>query len=212
MLKFNSLISCIKSIALKAFKRRTIKSPVFFDMKSWDRCANNKLCLEQFSNVDSVIGIASSGGRVSSAVRLIRRDFYGEKHWYCIGPMFLEMGESIDILDADLTLPISSIVTDLRVSPCLRESLIESGFSVNAKLCNFKNYSEPMKELEAAINEGRFHHDGHPILRRHISNVVGRFLVGDEDQVMPCKRDEKSNINGAVAILLAMQESMKAAS
>ena len=29
---------------------------------------------------------------------------------------------------------------------------------------NYTNMSDPMKELEAAIASGRFHHDGNPIM------------------------------------------------
>lgn len=43
---------------------------------------------------------------------------------------------------------------------------------------NYTNMSDPMKELEAAIESGRFHHDGNPIMSWCISNVVGKYLPG----------------------------------
>ncbi|MCN2481274.1 tail fiber assembly protein [Escherichia coli] len=38
--------------------------------------------------------------------------------------------------------------------------------------------SDPMKELEAAIESGRFHHDGNPIMTWCIGNVVGKTIPG----------------------------------
>ncbi|MCU0009851.1 hypothetical protein [Escherichia coli] len=35
-----------------------------------------------------------------------------------------------------------------------------------------------MKELEAAIESGRFHHDGNPIMTWCIGNVVGKTIPG----------------------------------
>jgi hypothetical protein len=35
-----------------------------------------------------------------------------------------------------------------------------------------KNFSAPMKEIEALVRAGRFHHDGDPVLAWMISNVV----------------------------------------
>ena len=39
------------------------------------------------------------------------------------------------------------------------------------------NMSDPMKELEAAIESGRFHHDGNPIMTWCIGNVVGKTCL-----------------------------------
>ncbi|MBZ4260991.1 hypothetical protein LAN14_20735, partial [Mycobacterium tuberculosis] len=41
--------------------------------------------------------------------------------------------------------------------------------------------SPAMKELEAALAGGRFHHDGNPILTWCISNVIGKFIPGSDD-------------------------------
>jgi phage terminase large subunit-like protein len=69
---------------------------------------------------------------------------------------------------------------------------------------NFTNLSDPMKELEAAINAGRFHHDGHPIMTWCISNVVGKYLPGNDDVVRPIKEGTDNKIDGAVALMMAI--------
>ncbi len=63
--------------------------------------------------------------------------------------------------------------------------------------------SDPMKELEAAVESGRFHHDGNPIMTWCISNVVGKHLPGNDDVVRPIKENE-NKIDGAVALIMAI--------
>ncbi|MGG6879644.1 UNVERIFIED_CONTAM: terminase large subunit, partial [Pseudomonas aeruginosa] len=62
----------------------------------------------------------------------------------------------------------------------------------------------PMKELEAAIASGRFHHDGNPIMTWCIGNVIGKFLPGNDDVVRPIKQGEDNKIDGAVALIMAI--------
>ncbi len=52
--------------------------------------------------------------------------------------------------------------------------------------------SDPMKELEAAIESGRFHHDGNPIMTWCIGNVVGKTIPGNDDVVKPVKSRRKT--------------------
>ena len=61
-----------------------------------------------------------------------------------------------------------------------------------------------MKELEAAIEAGRFHHDGNPIMTWCISNVIGKFLPGNDDVVRPIKQGDDNKIDGAVALIMAI--------
>lgn len=75
---------------------------------------------------------------------------------------------------------------------------------------NYTNMSDPMKELEAAIESGRFHHDGNPILTWCISNVVGKHLPGNDDVVRPIKEQNENKIDGAVALIMAIGRAMMA--
>jgi len=69
---------------------------------------------------------------------------------------------------------------------------------------NFTNMSDPMKELEAAISAGRFHHDGNPIMTWCMSNVVGKHIAGNDDIVRPVKEGNDNKIDGAVALMMAI--------
>ena len=68
-----------------------------------------------------------------------------------------------------------------------------------------------MKELEAAILTGRFHHDGHPIMTWCVGNVVGKYLPGNDDVVRPIKQGNANKIDGAVALIMAIGRAMNAA-
>lgn len=73
---------------------------------------------------------------------------------------------------------------------------------------NYTNMSDPTKELEAAIESGRFHHDGNPIMSWCISNVVGKYLPGNDDVVKPIKEQNENKIDGAVSLIMAIGRAM----
>ena len=76
---------------------------------------------------------------------------------------------------------------------------------------NYTNLSDPMIELEAAIESGRFHHDGNPIMTWCISNVVGKYIPGNDDVVRPIKEGEENKIDGAVALIMAIGQALSGA-
>ncbi|MNX56583.1 Phage Terminase [compost metagenome] len=67
-----------------------------------------------------------------------------------------------------------------------------------------------MKELEAAIRSGRFHHDGNPIMTWCVGNVIGKNLPGNDDVVRPIKQGNDNKIDGAVALIMAVGRAMLA--
>ena len=69
-----------------------------------------------------------------------------------------------------------------------------------------KTFSPAMKELEAAIAAGRFHHDGNPILSWMIGNVVSKKGANDTD--FPHKEKPFKKIDGAVAALMGINRIM----
>jgi len=69
--------------------------------------------------------------------------------------------------------------------------------------------SPAMKELEAAVYDGRFHHDGHPVLAWCVSNVV-TSESGAGNYRMPDKRKPESKIDAAIALILAQYPAMLA--
>ena len=64
-------------------------------------------------------------------------------------------------------------------------------------------FSEAMKAVEAAIKDGRFHHDGNPCLAWQIGNVTVR--PDAKDNVFPRKERAENKIDAAVALFMAMK-------
>ncbi len=68
------------------------------------------------------------------------------------------------------------------------------------------NMSAPMKELQAAVYDGRFHHTGDPCLRWQVSNVVCHLDA--KDNVYPNKERPENKIDGPVSLIMAMGRAM----
>lgn len=73
---------------------------------------------------------------------------------------------------------------------------------------NFTNMSDPMREIEAALAAGRFHHDGNPILTWNMQNVVGKYYAGSDDVVRPTKEGFENKIDGAVGLMMGVGRAM----
>ncbi|HAJ3307242.1 TPA: terminase large subunit, partial [Escherichia coli] len=135
---------------------------------------------------------------------------------------FYEMGvlEATDGAEADYREILASIIDmqdenridEIDIDPAgataLRHQLEDNGFTVVDIRQDYTNMSPAMKELEAALAGGRFHHDGNPILTWCISNVIGKFIPGSDDLVRPTKGDNQSKIDGATALFNAMTRAM----
>lgn len=117
-----------------------------------------------------------------------------------------------EILASTLDLRNHAQVSEIPIDPsgsiALRHELEDEGFIPVEITQNFTNMSPPMKELEAALAGGRFHHDGNPVLTWCISNVIGKYIPGSDDIVRPTKGDKQSKIDGATALLMAIGRAM----
>ena len=86
----------------------------------------------------------------------------------------------------------------------ISHDLADEGLNPITITQNYTNLSDPMKELEAAIEAGRFHHDGNPIMTWCIGNVVGKYAAGNDDIVRPVKEIPENKIDGAVGLMMAI--------
>lgn len=69
-----------------------------------------------------------------------------------------------------------------------------------------KFLSDPMKQFEAAISEGRIHHDGNPVFAAAIGNVVGHEDANEN--VFPRKEREENFIDPAVAAITGFRRAL----
>jgi len=69
-----------------------------------------------------------------------------------------------------------------------------------------RNFSEPMKSLDALILSGGIYHNGDPMLDWMIGNVYGQKDA--KDNVYPRKARNENKIDGAVALIMALGRDM----
>lgn len=82
------------------------------------------------------------------------------------------------------------------------QNLLVDGFNMVEFRMNTANLSEPTKTLDALIREGRIHHNGSPLLRWCLGNVVAREDAAGN--VFPKKSHEKLKIDLAIGLIIAM--------
>ncbi|KQP43922.1 terminase large subunit [Pseudorhodoferax sp. Leaf274] len=106
--------------------------------------------------------------------------------------------------DANKLNPVQASPMDPFGATNLSHQLDDEGLSPITITQNYTNMSDPMKELEAAIASGRFHHDGHPIMTWCIANVIGKHVAGNDDVVRPIKQGKDNKIDGAVTLIMGV--------
>ncbi len=85
-------------------------------------------------------------------------------------------------------------------------SLQEKGYTVVDIPMQVRHLSEPMKEIAALIEDGRFHHDGNPAFVWMMSNV--EVKEDRNDNIFPRKQRTENKIDAAVALIVAMARAM----
>jgi phage terminase large subunit-like protein len=73
---------------------------------------------------------------------------------------------------------------------------------------NYRDMSEPMKQLEALLLSGRFHHDGNPALMWQVANVIAKPDAADN--IKPTKHPPEAKIDAAVALIMAIARALVA--
>jgi phage terminase large subunit-like protein len=81
-------------------------------------------------------------------------------------------------------------------------SLAEAGLTVVEVKQTARMLSEPMKELEAAVVDGRLQHDGSPVMAMAIGNMIA--VSRGPDAIKPDREDEHQKIDPAAAMVNAM--------
>ena len=83
----------------------------------------------------------------------------------------------------------------------LAQRLDAEGVPVVEFGANARNFSEPMREFEAALEAGRLHWPADPILRWMASNATAR--MGANDKLQLGKQTQEAKIDGIVAMIMA---------
>ena len=84
--------------------------------------------------------------------------------------------------------------------------MLEKGAPMVELRQTVQNMSEPMKQLEALVLQGKLVHDGNPALTWMVSNVVCHRDA--KDNIYPRKERNENKIDGAVALIMALARSI----
>ena len=82
------------------------------------------------------------------------------------------------------------------------QNLQKEGLPAEEYTLTTRTMSEPTKELDALMREGRIHHPGNAVLNWMIGNVVGYF--DNKDNVYPKKELPGNKIDGAIALIMGL--------
>jgi len=136
--------------------------------------------------------------------------------WVNAGHLVATSGNMIDIgqiedelfEDAERVV-IREVAKDPWNSAQLGANLAGQGITVVDIPQQVRHLSDPMKELQALVDAGRFHHDGNPCYLWQMSNV--EVAPDRNDNIFPRKARAQNKIDAAVATIVAMNRAMVSA-
>ncbi len=206
------------------------EASAFFDTNKWDKCADLTLDFTSFygNPCYAAVDLASKVDLASIGI-LFRK---GEKYYFfdksyipeatveevnsdlyrnCISEGYLisTPGESIDysILENDLVelskkIKIMGVPYDPWNATQFAQNLSKKGVEMIEFRMNVANLSEAMKTLDALIREGNFVHNGSPLLKFCIGNVVAK--PDHNGNVYPRKNNEKLKIDPIITAMMCL--------
>ena len=122
----------------------------------------------------------------------------------------IDLGHISDDILADAELHVvAEIGMDSWGSREIAPQLQNEGFVVVDVPITVRHLSEPMKEINALIEDGRFHHDGNLATVWMFSNV--EVVPDRNDNIFPRKASAEKKIDAAVATALAVGRAMASA-
>lgn len=202
----------------------------FFDLDEWDACADPSIREADFYDRPCTAGLDLADKRdINAAVRRFEEpdglvtllfDFWlpqaridevanpSYPGWAEAGWLHTTHGNVVDytaIKDRVAEYAVLHELLELGYDPYqathMVRLLMDEGLTCVELRPTVLNFSEPMKELDKLIGERRLRHDGNPVMRWMIGNVVAQR--DHKDNVYPRKESEEKKIDGPVAAIMA---------
>jgi phage terminase large subunit-like protein len=207
-----------------------------YDTQAWAKCGNSTLKIEDYYgkpcrialDLASKIDIAAKSllfdepdGTVTAFPRFYLPQAAIDKSknasyagWQIEGHIKVTDGDVIDFnqIESDIHEDMSNFdVLEIGVDPWQSTQMSTSLMGLGANVVEFRqvlaNFSEPTKELDAMMREGRIVHDGNPVMAWMIGNVVGHYDA--KENVYPRKERQENKIDGAVSLIMALGLKLK---
>lgn len=135
--------------------------------------------------------------------------------WAAGGHMVVTPGNEIDfstieehLLEDCARFRVGSVAYDPWSATQLAQRLSAQAVPVIEFRATTQNFSEPTKELDAAMQASRIEHDGNPVLEWCIGNVVGHY--DPRGNVYPRKARPEQKIDGAITLIMTLGRAMTA--
>jgi phage terminase large subunit-like protein len=202
----------------------------WMDMHAWDSCAS-AVDWEEFRGKPAIMAMDLASKRdVCVLALLFKRDgkYYVKEHyflpesalqhgvnatayrgWYERGLITVTPGNVTDFGVVEQvakslaeTYDVRVVVYDPYQATQLVTELEQYGLYCVELGATVKNFSEPMKQLEALVLSGQLVHDGDPVLAWMASNVVAHRDA--KDNIFPRKEHHDAKIDGIVALIMAL--------
>lgn len=113
-----------------------------------------------------------------------------------------------DVIERSGQVGVREVVKDPWGGHQLGANLAEQGLTVVDVPQQVRYLSDPMKEIQALVDSGRFHHDGNPCYVWQMSNV--EVYPDRNDNIFPRKSRASNKIDAAVATIIAMNRALAA--
>lgn len=113
-----------------------------------------------------------------------------------------------DLLDLCRRFRVVSVGYDPWAATQFAQRMLAAGVPMVEFRATTQMFSEPTKELDAAMRAGRLSHDGNPVMEWCIGNVVGRYDA--RSNVYPRKEKPENKIDAAIALIMAIGRCMTA--
>lgn len=208
----------------------------WMDMRAWDRCADPTLNIDEFEGKDCIAAFdLASKVDIAAKIRLFQRDakyfVFGSYYlpeqavedgrnsqysgWSRMGRLIVTDGNVVDYERIETDLKEDAGRFSLIEAPYdpfqamqFSQRMMSEGINMVEMRPTVLNFSEPMKELEKLVLEGKLQHDGDPVLAWMVSNVVCHRDA--KDNIYPRKEREENKIDGVVALIMALGRAMAA--
>jgi phage terminase large subunit-like protein len=230
--KAQSMPSALANFLTKRLNVWVNADSAWMDMQAWDRCADRSLTLDRVRHLPCVAGLdLASKVDIAAEVRVFEDAAAGRYYlipsfwlperavqtgrnsqydgWRRTGHLQVTEGEVIDFDEIERQLAAEARELQMREIPFdpwqatqLASHLLAEGAPMVEYRQTVQNMSEPMKQLEALVLQGKLVHDGNPVMTWMVSNVVCHRDV--KDNIYPRKEREENKIDGAVAAIMAL--------
>lgn len=202
----------------------------YFNSEDWKELAS-EISIEQFSGLDAWAGLDLASKKDIAALRLWidlgdgkfatlgkqylpKQGDWGANNeryagWEITGHLVRTPGNIIDfatieadILEIGRILHLCAVGYDPYQGNYLATRLMEEGLNMVEYGATVKNFSDPMKTLDAHITAGTMMHDGDPCMSWMIGNVVA--YEDKKENVFPRKARDENKIDGPVSLMMAI--------